>query len=80
MHRTMSKLTPDDVAWLEQQIARVVEPVSPRPEFIHRAKQESMELPPASVSPRWARPGVLVALALSLLALIGALVFLRRDR
>lgn len=80
MHRTMSKLTPEDVAWLEQQIARVVEPVSPRPEFIYRAKQELMDLPPAGASPRWVRPGVVVALVLSLLALIGALIFLRRNR
>jgi hypothetical protein len=79
MHRTTSKLTPEDVAWLEQQLSRVIEPITPRPEFIHRAKQELMDLPPAAPLPRWARTTVLAALLLSLLALLGAILFLRRN-
>jgi hypothetical protein len=77
MQRMMSKLTPEDVAWLEQQLTNAVAPVAPRPEFVHRAKQELMGLPPYHPLPRWVKPGVLAAVVLSLLALIGMLFYLR---
>jgi hypothetical protein len=56
-----------------------VEPVAPRPEFIHQAKRQLMDLPPTPARPRWMKPSVLAALVLSLLALLGALLYLR-DR
>jgi hypothetical protein len=76
---TMSKLTPEDVAWLEQKLTSVIEPVTPRPEFIHRARQELMNLPPERPMPGWVKPGVLAAVVLSLLALVATLFFLH-DR
>jgi hypothetical protein len=79
MQRTMSKLTPEDVVWLEQQLTSAVAPVAPRPEFVHRAKQELMELPPYRPLPRWVKPGVLAAVVLSLLALVGMILYLH-DR
>jgi hypothetical protein len=79
MQRMMSKLTPEDVVWLEQQLTSAVAPVAPRPEFVHRAKQELMELPPHRPLPRWVKPGVLAAIVLSLLALIGMLLYLHEQ-
>jgi hypothetical protein len=75
MDRTMTKLTPEDIAWLESRLNSVIEPIMPSPEFIHRAKQELMEMPSAHPLPGWVKPGALAAFVLSLLALIGALFF-----
>ncbi|HEY3291691.1 MAG TPA: hypothetical protein VGK87_16280 [Anaerolineae bacterium] len=34
-----SKLTPDDIQWLEHRLSRALEPVEPRPAFVHDAKE-----------------------------------------
>ena len=81
----MTKLTPEDVAWLEQRLSHAIErePVTPRREFIDRAREELMNAEPAEPMqpvPRWVKPSVLAALVLSLLALVATLFYLRgRD-
>lgn len=74
----MAKLTPEDVTWLEQRLSDAIEPVAPRPEFVRRAKQELMGLPPVRSQPSWVKPSILAAVVLSLLSLIAALFYLRR--
>lgn len=76
---TTTKLTPEDVAWLEQRLSHAIadEPVTPRREFIDRARDELRNVEPVQPLPRWVKPSVLAATVLSLLALVGALFYLR---
>jgi hypothetical protein len=41
-----SKLTSEDVEWLEQRLSTAMSPVEPRAEFVHDAKQALLTLPP----------------------------------
>lgn len=41
-----SKLTSEDVEWLEQRLSTAMSPVQPRAEFVHDAKQALLTLPP----------------------------------
>jgi hypothetical protein len=41
-----SKLTSEDVAWLEQRLSTAMAPVQPRAEFVHDAKRALLTLPP----------------------------------
>lgn len=66
------------MAWLERRLSGAIKPITPRPEFIHRAREELMALPPGHPMPTWVKPGVLAAVVLSLLALVATLFYLRR--
>jgi hypothetical protein len=72
----MSKLTPDDVSWLESRLKGVAHPIRPRQEFIDRARDELMKL--KMDPPRRVRTSVLVAVICSTIGLIAALLLLRR--
>lgn len=74
-----SKLTPEDVDWLERQLSSAIEPIEPRREFVARAREQLMEIELQQPLPRWVKPSVLAALVLSLLALIGTLFYLRHH-
>ncbi len=75
-----SKLTPEDVDWLERQLIDAIEPIEPRREFVTRAREQLMEIELQRPLPSWVKPSALTALVLSLLALIGTLFYLRhRD-
>ncbi len=74
----MSKLTADDMTWLEDRLSTLSEPVSPRPEFISRARDELMQLSVAP--PRRIRSSVLVGVIFSATALIAAILLLVRKR
>ena len=76
---TTTKLTPEDVAWLERQLTSAIEPIEPRREFVHRAREQLREVEPIRPTPRWVKPSVLAATVLSLLALVGTLLYLRRH-
>ena len=79
---TTTKLTPEDVAWLEQRLLYAIahESVTPRREFIDRARDELRSVEPVRPLPRWVKPSVIAALVLSLLALVGTLFYFRsRD-
>ncbi len=41
-----SKLTSEDVAWLEQRLSTAMAPVQPRAEFVHDAKRALLTMPP----------------------------------
>ncbi len=41
-----SKLTSEDVEWLERRLSTAMEPVQPRAEFVHDAKRALLTLPP----------------------------------
>jgi hypothetical protein len=41
-----SKLTSEDVEWLEQRLSTAMSPVEPRAKFVHDAKQALLTLPP----------------------------------
>ena len=41
-----SKLTSEDVEWLEQRLSTAMSPVEPRAEFVHDAKRALLTLPP----------------------------------
>lgn len=73
-----TKLTPEDVVWLEQRLRRAIEPITPRPEFVHRAKQDLMASPMVRPMPAWVKRSVLAAVVLSVLSLVVALIYLRR--
>lgn len=78
---TTSKLTHEDVAWLESQLSEAINPIAPRPEFVNRARAELMSLPAQPALPAWANPAALAAVALSLVALIvGIFFFYQRGR
>lgn len=72
---TTTKLTQEDIAWLESRLSNAIDPISPRPEFIDRAREELMNLPPQPVLPAWVQRTTLAAVVLSLLALIVAIFF-----
>ena len=76
----MSKLTAEDVTWLENRLNHVADAdsVTPNPEFVSRAQDELMhiELNP----PRRFRSSVLVGVIFSFSALIAALLLLMRRR
>ncbi len=40
-----SKLTDEDVAWLESRLNHIMVPVQPRAEFVHTAKQAILNTP-----------------------------------
>lgn len=75
---TTTKLTPDDVAWLERRLARAIEPIEPSRDFVNRARREWMEIEPDRPLPTWVKPSVLMAVILSLLALVGMLLYLHQ--
>jgi hypothetical protein len=72
---TTTKLIQEDIAWLESRLSNAIDPVSPRPEFINRAREELMSLPPQPMLPAWVKRTTLAAVLLSLLALIIAMFF-----
>jgi hypothetical protein len=76
----MSKLTAEDVAWLENRLsdATADNAVVPSPEFVSRAQEELMHLDLAH--PRRVRSSVLVGIIFSFSALIAALLLLMRRR
>lgn len=76
----MSKLTTEDVAWLEDRLsdATAADAVVPSPEFVLRAQEELMHLDIAR--PRRVRSSVLVGVIFSFSALIAALMLLMRRR
>jgi len=78
--RETSKLTPEDLAWLERRLSDAIAPVAPSPEFVLRAKQELMNSPGSRPLPAWVKRGVLTAAALSLVSLVAMLFYLRRRR
>ncbi len=41
-----SKLTSEDVAWLEQRLSTAMAPVQPRAEFVHDAKRALLTMSP----------------------------------
>lgn len=78
---TTSKLTQEDIAWLEDKLSSAIDPVAPRPEFVDRAREELMNLPAQPALPAWVNPAALAAVALSLVALIvGIAFFYQRGR
>lgn len=78
---TTSKLTPEDIIWLEDKLSDAIDPVSPRPEFVDRARAELMSLPPQPAPPAWVNPFALAAVTLSLVALVvGILFFYQHGR
>ncbi|PJF47112.1 MAG: hypothetical protein D6709_04150 [Chloroflexi bacterium] len=80
MTHTTSKLTPEDIAWLERRLSAAVAPVAPRPEFVSRAKQELMGAPVVHPRSAWVKRSVLAAAALSTFSLVAMLAYLRRHR
>ncbi len=72
-----SKLTPEDLAWLEEQISQATPPVQPRREFVERARDELMQL--KVDLPRRHRASVLIGVIFSGCALVAALLLLRRK-
>ncbi len=74
----MSKLTAEDMTWLEDRLSAISEPVNPRPEFINRARNELMQLNLAP--PHRIRSSVLVGVIFSAVALIAAILLLLRQR
>jgi hypothetical protein len=72
---TTTRLTQEDIAWLESRLSSAIDPVNPRPEFINRAREELMSLPPQPALPAWVKRTTLAAVVLSLLALIAAIFF-----
>lgn len=78
---TTSKLTEEDIAWLEGRLNNAIDPVTPRPEFIDRAREELMSLPVRQPLPAWVKRSTLAAVVLSLIALLaGMLFFYQRSR
>jgi hypothetical protein len=76
---TTSKLTEDDIAWLESRLNSAIDPVMPRPEFIDRAREELMRLPVQP--PARMKRAALGAVVLSLAALlVGMFYFYRRSQ
>jgi hypothetical protein len=71
-----SKLTPEDLSWLENRISQATPSVLPRREFIDRARDELMHL--QVDPPRRPAPSVLIGIIFSGCALIAALLLLRR--
>lgn len=78
---TTSKLTHEDLAWLESKLSDAIDPISPRPEFVDRAREELMRLPAQPALPAWVNPAALAAVVLSLVALVvGIAFFYQRGR
>lgn len=78
---TTSKLTQEDIEWLEGRLSNAIDPVMPRPEFIDRAREELMNLPVKAPLPAWAKRSTLAAVVLSLAALlVGIFYFYQRSR
>ena len=76
----MSKLTPEDILWLESRLSAAVqtaEPVLPRPEFVRRAKVELMELPIPDAPHRVRQISLWSALILIVSAIFVAVFHLR---
>lgn len=75
----MSKLTPEDVDWLEQRLRRAVHPedVRPDPSFVSRARDDLMR---AEIGAPHPSPTVLVAVAFACSALAAAILLLMRRR
>jgi hypothetical protein len=73
----MSKLTPEDIAWLEGQLTHLAGPVAPRPDFVDRAREQLMHL--EVHRPRHARQTALVMIVCSIVGLVAAILLLRRD-
>lgn len=75
MGMTTTKLTQEDIAWLESRLSSAIDPVTPRPEFIDRAREELMNLPVQPALPPWVKRSTLAAMVLSLLALLAGIAF-----
>jgi len=77
---TTSKLSPEDIAWLEQRLSHAIAdaPVMPRHEFVAHTREELRAVEPIRPLPRWVKPSLLAVIALSLLALVGTLLYLHR--
>ena len=76
-----SKLTSEDVEWLERRLSTAMSPVQPRAEFVHDAKQALLTLPPDDEDQRgsvWmqALSAMLIGFGLALLIM----AILRRNR
>jgi hypothetical protein len=72
-----SKLTPEDLTWLESRISRATPPVQPSREFVDRARDELMQL--HVDPPRRRSASVLIGIIFSGCALIAALLLVRRK-
>jgi hypothetical protein len=76
-----SKLTPEDVGWIETRLNQAVletEPVRPRPEFIQRAKAELMDTPLPAPPSRWRKATLWSALMLIVTAIFVSVLHLRQ--
>jgi hypothetical protein len=75
----MTRLTPDDVEWLEQRLQRAVrtDAVRPDPAFVSRAHDELMH---AEIAAARRSPTTLLAVAFAFSALAAALLLLMRRR
>lgn len=75
----MTRITPEDVDWLERRLQRAVhnDHVQPDPLFVSRAREELMRTDIAPL--RWS-PTVLVAVAFAFSALAAALLLLMPHR
>lgn len=75
----MTKLTPEDVEWLERRLQRAVHPdaVRPDPSFVSRAHEQLMraEAPAARRSRT-----TLIAVVFALSALVAAILLLMRRK
>ena len=75
-----TKLTVEDVAWLESRLndAVCVGPIQPRREFIERSKSQLLESPWPHPPSRWRAISLWTALMLILSAIIVSVWHLRR--
>jgi hypothetical protein len=76
-----SKLTPEDVTWIETRLNQAVYesvPVQPRPEFVQRAKAELMDTPLPEPPNRWRKATLWSALMLIVTAIFVSVLHLRQ--
>ncbi len=77
---TRSRLTQEDVEFLEQQLERAFTPVAPRRDFVERARLEIMRQPSQRRRLERQQIAALVGVATALLGLISVLVCFARRR
>lgn len=76
-----SKLTVDDVEWLENRLSRALEPVEPRPAFVHDAKEALFNgAYDETFDPRTAALPLLALAMLTMGLTLFATVLMRRRR
>lgn len=76
-----SKLTPEDVVWIETRLNQAVceaEPVRPRAEFVQQAKARLMDTPLPEPPSQWRKATLWSALMLIVTAIIVSVLHLRQ--